>query len=295
MKSVTEITFSPAFLEITGVSEDQVRALLLQAVELHLGGLHEGKGIILKNAPESAVTIVELPGEIRVCVKEFRSRGYLYSLKSLFRPSQGIRALRNGMLLEKAGVGVARPLALICRKRFGLVTREWVIMEVLPDGLELDRYVLKRSETAWPADERRGLARLLGRFIGSMHAVGIFHADMKTCNIVVTEEPPLSDRSSPEDGARTGNPKFFLLDYDDVRSIPQVGRRLRCKTLLQLFLSTPLALGRSDRLRFLSEYALHVGMNRRDRRETALAVLAEAAGRRILYVGWDGDVTENWD
>jgi hypothetical protein len=57
----------------------------------------------------------------------------------------------------------------------------------------------------------------------------------------------------------------------------------------------PSAINAGDRLRFLHEYALHVGLSAQERREVAREVLKAARGKDILYVGFDGDVVEKWD
>lgn len=256
---------------------------------------------MLKNSPESAVTLVDVPGFPRVCVKELRWRGRLHAFKGLFRSTQGVRSFRNGWKLREAGLGVASPLALITDRRLGLVRAEWVIMEVIPGAIELDRYIVKRTADGWQPEERIALARLFGRFIGSMHGAGIFHSDLKTCNVMVSEEPAQSD--DPPDEARQAANKtiasrkalrFSLLDYDNVRFSRQVSWRQKIKNLVQIFLSTPVAIKATQRLLFLNEYALHVGLSPNEKRLAARAVIEAARGKEILYVGFEGDIREKW-
>jgi len=175
-------------------------------------------------------------------------------------------------------------------------------MEVVPGALELDRYLAQRIALRWTADERRGLARLLGRFIGSIHGQGVFHSDLKTCNIVVSShEAPLksdSDLSEPVAGpeaASRSTVRFSLLDYDDVRFSREVPDRKRVKNLVQIFLSTPVAVKAAQRLLFLNEYALHAGLSRSRKREIALEVIKAARGKDVIYVGFEGDVREGWN
>jgi serine/threonine protein kinase len=126
-----------------------------------------------------------------------------------------------------------------------------------------------------------------------MHSDGVFHSDLKTCNILVSEESsPTSEQC--EDG-ETAEVRFSLLDYDDVTFGRCVCTRRRIKNLVQIFLSTPIALAARDRLRFLNAYASASGLKRRTRREIARQVLERARGKEILYVGFDGDIIEKWD
>ena len=274
---------------------------LRSAVEKHRRLLSVGTESVLKNSPESAVTLVDVPGFPRICVKELRWRGRLHAFKGLFRSTQGARSFRNGWKLREAGFGVASPLALITDRRLGLVRSEWVVMEVIAGAVEMDRYIVKRTADMWLPEERIALARLFGRFIGSMHGAGIFHSDLKTCNVMVSEEPAQSN-DPPDEGAQASNKataprkalRFSLLDYDNVRFSRQVTWRQKIKNLVQIFLSTPVAINATLRMLFLNEYALHVGLNPNEKRVAARAVIEAARGKEILYVGLDGDVREKW-
>jgi serine/threonine protein kinase len=282
-------------------SEQDVVHFVRKAIEEHTRLLRSKSGAIRKDAPESAVTLVDLPGFPEVCVKEFRWRGWLHALKGLFRPTQGLRTYRNGRRLSEMGISCACPLALVRKSTFGIVRLEWVIMEVIPGALELDRYIVKQIALGWTPDERTGLARLLGRFIGSIHSRGVFHSDLKTCNIVVSgpgsspkanPDPPTSDEDASAFSSSTVH--FSLLDYDDVTFAREVTDKKRIKNLLQIFLSTPMAVKASQRLLFLDEYALHAGLSRGRKREIAREVIKAAQGKDLLYVGFDGDVCERW-
>jgi hypothetical protein len=284
---------------ILNLDDADVPGFIQLSLQEHYRLLSTRSSLIRKDAPESAVTVVYLPGMPKVCVKEIRWRGVRHGLKSLFRPTQGLRTYRNGWRLNEAGFAAASPLALVRKKRWGLIRAEWIVMEVVPGSLELDRYLVHRIKQHWTAEEKRGLARLMGRFIGSMHANGIFHSDLKTCNIVVSEDDP-----SPEDITQSGhwrplNPcrpiRFSLLDYDDVTFTGVVSDRKRVKNLVQIFLSMPSVINGGDRLRFLNEYALHAGLNGSQKREIALQVLRAVRGKDILYVGFNGDIIEKWD
>lgn len=298
MHSEVSLRIHPEAPGILESREEDLAGFALSCIREHERFLSTNSGPILKNAPESAVTIVTLPGWPRVCVKELRWRGWGHALKGLFRPTQGLRTFRNGWRLHRQGIGVAAPLVLARRKSFGLVNSEWVIMEVIPGAVEMDRYLVKKTASAWSLEEKKGLTRLFGRFMGALHAKGIFHSDLKTCNILVSE-----DHQGPADNETGENPgaavyhtvRFSLLDYDDVRFVREVSQKKRVKNLVQLFLSVPVSIRAAQRLRFLSEYSLHVGIGVKERRSTAVDVLNACRGRDILFVGLSGDVREKWD
>lgn len=307
---ITEVIHGRA-TEILGIEGKAVAAFLREALQHHTLVLQERPSAVRKNSPESAVTIIELTGFPPVCVKEFRWRGWLHGVKGCVRPTQGLRTYRNGCRLMAAGIPAASPLALFRYARGGLVRSEWVIMEVIPAALELDRYVLSQERQPWSCGERRAFVRSFGGFIGALHAKGILHADLKTCNILVArnQESVLKlDADVQRVGQALPHPEqdtrqlhqedrfhFTLLDYDDVRFLNRVPWRNRVKNLVQIFLSTPLALGTTDRVRFLHAYAAACGLPGDKTRELARAVLQAARNRRILYVGFQGDITENWE
>jgi hypothetical protein len=294
---------NPGAKNLTG-SDDALKEFVRAAVDEHKRMISSRSGQILKDAPESAVTIVELPGRPPVCVKEFRWRGWGHASKGFFRRTQGLRAFRNGRLLIDIGFDTAFPVALIRERRLGFIRAEWVIMEFIPGALELDRYILNRISEKWTPEEQKGLVRLFGRFMAKLHSAGIFHSDLKTCNILVADGPipqglctacPWPQSSDGrESGTSRSGPRFFLLDYDDVRFCRGITWRQRTKNLTQLFLSTPLAIGASQRLRFLSEYAFHSGISPKDKKRLAKRILEVAGDRDILYVGFNGDIRENW-
>ncbi len=296
------IEIHPEASTILNRSEHNLTDFARKAIEEHTGLFRSKSTAIRKDAPESGVSLVDLTGFPRVCVKEFRWRGWFHALKGIFRPTQGLRTYRNGRRLSNMGISCARPLALVRKSLFGIVRSEWVIMEVIPGGLELDRYIVRRISLGWTPDERRGLARLLGRFIGSMHSRGVFHSDLKTCNIVVSGPDPSPEEGSDPSTAEgsplaypSGTIQFSLLDYDDVTFARDVSDKKRIKNLIQIFLSTPVAIKASQDLLFLDEYALHAGLSRNQKREIAREVVRAARGKDVLYVGFDGDVREKWD
>jgi hypothetical protein len=297
------IRIHPQATRSLGKDYASVRQFVRSCLEEHRRLLAANGTTVRKNSPESAVTLVDVPGFPRVCVKEFRWRGWLHAVKGFFRPTQGLRTYRNGWRLLSAGFPVAAPLVLVRERYLGFIRSEWIIMEVLPAALEMDRYLVKRMAQNWCVEEKRALAMRFGRYIGTLHAEGIFHADLKTCNILVSVSHGLDDPEPAENSARTDGPSdgaaetvgFCLLDYDEVRFSRSVPTRKRLKNLAQIFLSTPLAIRATDRLRFLSEYALHVGASHRERREAARAVVHACHGRPILYVGFQGDVREPWE
>ncbi len=299
LNDTLEVVILPQASQITGVPADIIGQLISPTIKKHLEILETGRGRILKNAYETAVTIVDIEQGYTFCVKQFNDRGLSHRIKGLFRKTHGLRTFYNGSNLLLNGVPVATPLVLIRKRTGGLVSVEWIIMEFMGNYIELDRYLIRKFEQGWSKEEQKSAVRQFGRFIGSMHSKGIFHSDLKTCNIMVSEKPGNSQDNcgskSPQKETDSVSLRFCLLDYDDVNFSHYISMRKRVKNLAQIFLSTPLLVNRVERMRFLDEYSLHAGIGMSNRRKLAQDVLRKTQGRQILYVGVKGDVIEPVD
>jgi tRNA A-37 threonylcarbamoyl transferase component Bud32 len=289
MNGKLTIDFHIRASEVLGVVEGDLPELAKRLLDDHAEIVRKGGKSLLKNAPESAVTLVSRPDIPRVCVKEFRRRGALHSLKSAFRATQALRSFTNGARLAELGVGVALPLALIRRIRFRLPEAEWMIMEAPAEALELDRFILAKSASRWSYSEAKTAAGAFGRFMGALHGGGVFHSDLKTCNVLVSES------GGSEGTADPAQLDFRLLDYDDVEFGATVAEKRKVKNLAQLFLSCPSIVGAKLKLRFMRDYASASGLDSSRRKRIVHRTLEVCKGKRILYVGFQGDVVESWD
>jgi len=272
----------------------EIESIAFKAIEEHRHHIELGSKRVKKNSPETAVSIISISGLAPLCVKHFKNRGYGYSFKGAFRPTHGARAIRYGTLLFDAGLTSAVPVALVQKSKWGFVPEEWLVMAAVQDAIELDRYLVGRVRSKWPDDEKHVFMKLFANFLGKLHQCGAFHTDLKTCNIVVTSAN-LSGRSALQNGNHANPVSFSLIDYDDVRYFRYgVSLNNRAKNFAQLFLSTPSDINLNDRSKFLRIY-----LTACDKSEDYGVKLAKAARKRIegkslLYVGPEGDISENW-
>jgi serine/threonine protein kinase len=115
--------------------------------------------------------------------------------------------------------------------------------------------------------------------LGKMHNHNIFHHDLKTCNIMVKEKDKSFD--------------FTFLDFDKVSFNEKITVRKRVKNLIQINLSTPRLITLTDRFRFLNEYLKQCSIM--DEKKNLLKkVIYLSKEEKILYVSFNGDVTEDW-
>jgi serine/threonine protein kinase len=110
--------------------------------------------------------------------------------------------------------------------------------DVSRDGERLDHRILRRfREQGLPVEERRGLISEVATFVRRLHRAGIYHGDLKACNLFVQI-------------GESGDRRIRVVDYDRVRLDRPLGFRRRVKNLAQLSASIPTCISRSDRLRF---------------------------------------------
>ncbi len=229
----------------------------------------------LKNAPESVILKVSAAEVSPVCIKWYRKRGRIDQIKEHLRGGRALRAWKSGNGLLVRGVPVAKPLAMAKTPRGGYLIMEFV------GGLDLDWMLFKilalRGAAAWKLKCR--LAEVLGHLVGALHQKGVFHVDMKACNIKVIEE---KDRLSVK-----------LLDYDYVAFYRALSLKKSLKNLVQLNQSIPKEVSRSLRLRFLRAY---VGNFPEAPHEKELFRKVWEASKRlpIIYTTPRGDRMETW-
>ncbi|MFA6223698.1 MAG: serine/threonine-protein kinase [Desulfomonilaceae bacterium] len=288
------IQVNPSSLSIVDLSVAQIKDIATAALYEHNRQVRSGSVNVKKDAPETSVSIVSLPDAPVLCVKHFKNRGTGYTIKGIFRATHGVRAFQGGENLFRLGFTLAPPIALIRNMRFGISFEEWLVMPILPEAEELDRYMVKRIRKGWPKEEKLDFLNYFANFLAHLHSSGVFHTDLKTCNIMVFEDS--NQKQAANSGARgVRRIGFSLLDYDDVRVCKgAVGCKIRAKNLSQLFLSTPSAIDLDDRMEFFNQYFSSCYRLNIDKKRLLEMMFARIDGKTLLYVGPEGDISENW-
>jgi len=246
---------------------------VIQGVEEHLRISSREPCELIKKDTKSTVSYLKR-GDKDIYVKQFiypygRGRWSQY----LF-PSKGIRAWVGGNGLKVRGVSSITPLALLERRGWSGKRESFLFMEALRDGLEMDRYILSDLEGR---EKKRAFVKAFAHWLSSLHQKGIYHQDMKACNVLVRENE--------------GRWDFYLLDLEDVRLNVRVGERRLMKNLLQLNTSIPETITRTDRLRFLEEYrSLRPVVEKI--KPFLRTLLNESRKRGVVYVSPTGVVTD---
>lgn len=217
-----------------------------------------------------------------VIIKQYMAKSFLRLFKNIFRRSAGRRAWIAGNGLRVYGFNTPEPIALVEKKRYGINTDSYLIMEEIKESLEIDRYILKNfnDQSSFSVFIKKKIfINNLAKTIGKMHNYNIYHHDLKTCNIMVKENGKLFE--------------FVFLDFDKVSFEEKMTIRKRVKNLTQINLSTPRLITLTDRLRFLKEYLKQCGILN-SKKHILREIVNFSRAEKILYVSFNGDVTEYW-
>jgi len=245
-----------------------------RAVKEHLNIVKEKPMALVKQSPKATVSILD-DGERKVCVKHFLYPQRLAGLKERFRRSKGLKAWIAGNGLIVRGIPFLKPFALAERRGWLGLRESFLLMETSETGQELDRYLFKGFKDL---RGKRLFIKAFAQWVSQFHKMDLYHKDMKTCNILVSQN-----------GASWN---FHLLDLEDILLDEKVAEKSLFKNFLQLNASTPKIITRTDRLRFFREYLTHRSVTL-DKEWMVRKIVRETRKRGIVYVAPWGVVEEN--
>jgi tRNA A-37 threonylcarbamoyl transferase component Bud32 len=246
---------------------------LKRAMEEHRNLVRQRSPSLIKNSPEVVVSILKDEGR-KICLKQFRYPHFLDRVKEHFRRSKGLKSwvAANGM--RARGFPSLKPLALVERKGWLGLQEGFLFVEALGEDQEMDRYILKGFEDL---NRKRLFVKTFARWLDSLHKMSLYHKDMKTCNILVSER------------RETWN--FHLLDFEDILMDERVDRKKLFRNFLQLNTSTPKVMTRVDRFRFFREY-VRLNPIVKERKVFLRGLIKASRRRGLVYVSPQGVVTE---
>jgi len=246
---------------------------LKRAMEEHRSLIREKPSCLIKHSPEVIVSILNDEGE-RICLKQFCYPHVWGRVKENFRRSKGLKSwvAANGMRIR--GIPTLKPLALVEKKSWLGLEKSTLFMEALTNDLEMDRYVLKGFSDL---NKKRLFIKTFAHWLGGLHRMRLYHKDMKTCNILVSEKGETWD--------------FHLLDFEDIRINEKLNWKKLFRNFLQLNTSTPKVMTKANRFRFLKEYLL-LNPIIKDRKGFIRKLMGESRRRGLVYVSPEGVVTE---
>lgn len=242
-------------------------------IEEHLMLVNENPWALVKNAPEVSVSLLENEGK-KVCVKQIRNLNFWRTFKDHFRRPKGLKAWVASNGLRARAISSLKALALVEKRSLWGLRESFFLMESSETGLEMDRYILERL---MDREKKRLFTSAFAQWLSDLHQKGVFHQDMKTCNILISENG--------------GGWKFHLLDQEDISLDEKVSSAKLFKTFLQLNTSTPKMITTTDRFRFFGSY-LTLNPVVKDRKSFLRRLIGESKRRELVYVAPWGVVTE---
>ncbi len=191
--------------------------------------------------------------QLKVVYKRSRPRNPLKLLLHSLGRSRPMLTWRRGNALLNRRIPTARPLAVLQRRRLGLLADSMVVTEYLEHARDLDTVltVLLRHEQP---DRQRAvksqIAAALVRVLRDLHDRGFIHRDLKAPNVMVQWNP------AGEETARV-----LLVDLDGLRHRGQASPawQWRALTRLNISLDQCRRVSVTDRLRFLQAYLARPG------------------------------------
>ena len=237
------------------------RQVIDEQRRLHGGELQlSHHGPVFHQSRRTLLTRVD-DDQTSVVVKEYVPGGGHPGLRGrltlLVRPDRGLAAFHVGIGCRERGLPTPAPLALLRQQKLG---RSYLLMELFSGGGAAPLHRFLEALAADEADsQQRELAREVGRYIATMHGLGIDPNDLAAQNVLVR-------RRSQGEGFDVA-----LIDWDDVRLRPRVSRRRTVRHFIQLA-DLPDSVPLKDRFRGLRAYRLASG--RRLRRREVDAIVA---------------------
>ncbi len=192
---------------------------------------------------DAGTTVTLMSDSIQsVIVKHHRLTRWRRWADALIHGSPARRSWRGAQLLQTHGFPVPQPLAVVEKRKAGLVQESVYISQALPDPPLSDYW--RESAPRWSVAQRRLFLRELALFVRSFHAAGLYSGDLRDANLLVEE-------CDEQQGPRW---RFCLVDLDRITYDPSLTLRRRVKNLVQLDRTLGRRARQTERLFFLYTY-----------------------------------------
>ena len=231
-------------------------------------GLHQ-EFVTVASSSTARVYRKRVPFVNQTCYfKEYLKRDAWDPLKDLFRASRAKRALRSEEEATKQGFHLPRSLCLIEEYRWGIRTYCALVTESIDEAKSVrDQIRLQREKTTEASRSKRKLLSAFGREVGTWHAAGFHHGDLRLGNVLY----------QPNRG-------FSWLDNERNQRYRRLPLRQRVHNLTQINFE-PLGLSKTDKMRFWRPYASLQKFTRYEERKVIKRVLKKTRKRRRKR-GW---------
>lgn len=210
---------------------------------------------LIKTSATTTVCRVRLPLDdgrhIEAVCKRGRSRYRRKRLLNVFRTSRPMRTWRRARYLLSCHIPTARPLAVVEKRRFGLLFDSLLITEYLPNTVDLESVLTVRMRGLGPHQAytvKAQVVEALTAFLLKLRSAGLYHRDLKALNVIVQYNP----------GAE---PQICLVDLDGIQRTWFSETRGWMRMLMRLNVSVDgfRRVTLADRLRLLLSFLEGIG------------------------------------
>ena len=148
--------------------------------------IRRGEATVIQDTGGRVVAVIRLSAHGQPVPLLFKEDDLMRSsfrtlLKSHLRPSHVHKSWRHTLQLRAAGIPVPAPVALLERRRWGILQTTVYAGEYLPNALSL-ALLLRREDVA--DTDRDSLLATLAKELRFMHDQGFYHGDLKADNIL---------------------------------------------------------------------------------------------------------------
>lgn len=213
-------------------------------------GFSTSAATVLKKTKKQIVTSLlitdhEIFSSKRLLIKESRFHELSNRFFQTLMKSRAKRAWIAARGLQVRGINTPSALALIEMKKFGLLKRTILITEFIENAYELNDFVLeyyKEKNANYAVCSKESFIVQLAKMLRKLHESGIYHADLKSNNILVSLDENKELR-------------FYLVDLDRVHFKDQLSFEQTANNLAQINASIADCITPADRLKFFRIYA----------------------------------------
>ena len=158
----------------------------------NLETLFQKNGSLLKSSSSTRSALMDLDpvsGDVEsesLYVKEFRYKGAVHSLKSLFGKHRAQIMWQVSLHLLEHGIPVPQPEGYVIERRGPFCFKGWFISKVLEGCFSLD-YLTCDLEKLSNRFECGGVIEALAAHVAALHDSGVTHGDLKWSNILIHE------------------------------------------------------------------------------------------------------------
>lgn len=139
---------------------------------------------IMKDSRTTKAGMLKLDNGKEVFIKRFNRKGFLYTLKYIFREARPFRVWSSAWAFEKTGIPTPRPMAALAQYKCGIPGNAYLIRNTVPDIVPTLEFFTRLKEN----DElKNSYLMAVAQMVVKMHDAGIYHGDAKCSNIYVEE------------------------------------------------------------------------------------------------------------